>query len=325
MNRQKWTVAASGRKALKSQIESVVGLAQLKPEQYCDWRLDLSEGLDKLVAKQFSNGTFYLEGKPSLLWDKVVLTVEKVLGGASAPSSNSQSGQAVGSQNTALSFPYIGQDESGKGDYFGGLVVAGVCLDATLAKQLKDLGVQDSKALSAGQIETLAKSIQNTLPQSAYTVIALTPEAYNQAYAEMVAEGFSLNQLLGSLHAQVFETLFKANAGTQSVMPKSVMIDQFGKPQDVLRFVSPAITKKVQFAFETKAEKYVGVAAASILARAAFVEQMKDLALLWQTEIPLGATHVMPQAKTFVQKHGAQALGKVAKMHFKTTQSVLQS
>jgi len=41
--------------------------------------------------------------------------------------------------------PHFGVDESGKGDFFGPLVIAGVYVDAGIARKLIDAGVQDSK------------------------------------------------------------------------------------------------------------------------------------------------------------------------------------
>jgi ribonuclease HIII len=179
--------------------------------------------------------------------------------------------------------------------------------------------VQDSKALSASEIQKLAKEIQQLLPDSQYTVLSLQPAEYNETYESFVAEGFSLNQMLGSLHAKVFEKLYAQNADL-----KGVIIDQFGKPQDVTRYVTPTLTKQVKFVFETKAEKYTAVAAASILARAAFVNQMNALNEAWKVKFPLGATHVLDAGRAFVRANGKNNLTEVAKVHFKTTQTVLQ-
>src|SRR5437667_11265289 len=45
--------------------------------------------------------------------------------------------------------PHFGVDESGKGDFFGPLVIAGVYVDREIARRLLDAGVQDSKRIGA--------------------------------------------------------------------------------------------------------------------------------------------------------------------------------
>src|SRR5207302_8301287 len=45
--------------------------------------------------------------------------------------------------------PHFGVDESGKGDFFGPLVIAGVYVDRGIARNLIDAGVQDSKRSSS--------------------------------------------------------------------------------------------------------------------------------------------------------------------------------
>ena len=43
--------------------------------------------------------------------------------------------------------PHIGTDESGKGDFFGPLVIAGVLVDEKNAQHFLNLGIKDSKKL----------------------------------------------------------------------------------------------------------------------------------------------------------------------------------
>src|ERR1700741_842484 len=76
--------------------------------------------------------------------------------------------------------PHLGIDESGKGDFFGPLVVAGVYVDATIARKLLDAGVQDSKRIgSDARIRALAETIRKTTGGLADTVL-IGPARYNE-------------------------------------------------------------------------------------------------------------------------------------------------
>src|SRR5437762_14381204 len=59
--------------------------------------------------------------------------------------------------------PHFGVDESGKGDFFGPLVIAGVYVDRGIARRLIDAGVQDSKRIgSDARIRALADESRKT-------------------------------------------------------------------------------------------------------------------------------------------------------------------
>ena len=72
--------------------------------------------------------------------------------------------------------PHFGIDESGKGDFFGPLVIAGVYVDTAVARRFLDAGVQDSKRIgSDARIRALAKIIRTT-PGAAIDTVAIGPE-----------------------------------------------------------------------------------------------------------------------------------------------------
>src|SRR5690242_20811328 len=59
--------------------------------------------------------------------------------------------------------PHFGIDESGKGDFFGPLVIAGAYVDRGIARKLLDAGVQDSKRISSdARIRSLTETIRKT-------------------------------------------------------------------------------------------------------------------------------------------------------------------
>ena len=204
----------------------------------------------------------------------------------------------------------IGIDESGKGDYFGPLVIAGVYVPHSQEEQLKALGVRDSKMLSDVKATTLAAQIRS---QCSHTVVVIGPERYNAMHTSMK----NLNRMLAWGHARAIENLL------EKVECHRVVADQFGDE----RFLNNALMAKgreVTLIQKPRAEEEVAVAAASILARAEFLRRLQELGSRYGVTLPKGASDAVIQAaKQLVQKHGAETLGQIAKLHFRTTASVL--
>lgn len=209
--------------------------------------------------------------------------------------------------------PHFGIDESGKGDYFGPLVIAGVYTDAPVARALKAAGVMDSKRIaSAKRIRDLAVKIRET-PGIAVSVVAIGPERYN----EMFSSFGNLNRLLAWGHAKVISNL----AVQRPACPRALS-DQFARPEVLARALKQAGVE-IQLDQRTKGESDIAVAAASILARERFVDWMEKTSTSGGVSLPLGASAaVVEAAREVVAKHGPEALAKVAKLHFKTTASV---
>lgn len=210
--------------------------------------------------------------------------------------------------------PHFGVDESGKGDYFGPLVIAGVYSDESTAEALVKLGCKDSKAIPDDKkIASIAAKIMK-LPGIAYEVVCIGPKRYNELYTEFG----NLNRLLAWGHARVIAALHeKVPSCTRALS------DQFAN-EWVLKTALGKRKVPVSLEQRTKAESDVAVAAASILARARFVKWMSDTATASGCDMPLGcAGHVTNAARAFVACHGKERLSDVAKLHFKTTQKVL--
>ena len=149
---------------------------------------------------------------------------------------------------------YIGTDETGKGDYFGPLVVAGMYVNEEISKFLFQLGVRDSKELTDNQIDKIALQIREKYPLN-YSIVSLIPEKYNELYIKFN----NLNKLLEWGHSKVIENIYsKFNSPT-------IIVDQFSRAP--LKISTEKIYAQVDFIQMPRAEKYIGVAAASILAR----------------------------------------------------------
>jgi ribonuclease HIII len=204
----------------------------------------------------------------------------------------------------------IGIDESGKGDYFGPLVIAAVFVDATTQGELKLMEVRDSKKISDGRILEMAPDIKTICPHS---IIAIGPQKYNELYAKIK----NLNRLLAWGHAKALENLL------ERVSCERAISDQFGNERLILNALQDK-GRTIVLEQRTKAESDLAVAAASILARAEFLLRLKRLSNEVGTTLPKGASSTVElAARMVIKKHGQDRLGTVAKLHFKTTQAVL--
>lgn len=207
----------------------------------------------------------------------------------------------------------IGIDESGKGDYFGPLVIAAVFVDATTQGELRLMEVRDSKKLSDGRVLEMAPDIKTICPHS---VIAIGPQKYNELYAKIK----NLNRLLAWGHAKALETLLE-----RGITCERAISDQFGDERLILNALQEK-GRKIALEQRPKAESDLAVAAASILARAEFLIRLKRLSSEVGTTLPKGASPAVElAAKMVIKKHGQDRLGSVAKLHFKTTKAVLVS
>ena len=208
--------------------------------------------------------------------------------------------------------PHFGIDESGKGDFFGPLVIAGVYVDGALAKIFREAGVQDSKAIgSDNRIRDLAAAIRNSrAPQS---IVTIAPPRYNELYRKIG----NLNRLLAWGHARIIENLCELRPDC----PRALS-DKFADAR-VLERALMEKGRKIQLDQRTKAESDFAVAAASILAREKFIDWLADAEKSTGIKLPRGASAaVKTAAATIVQKLGSDALEKTAKTHFKTAAEV---
>lgn len=209
--------------------------------------------------------------------------------------------------------PHFGVDESGKGDFFGPLVIAGVYVDRGIARKLLDAGVVDSKRIgSDARIRALAEAIRKS-SLGIVEMVLIGPAKYNELYQKFG----NLNSLLGWGHARVIENLLAKKPDC----PRSLS-DQFADA----RVIKTALLKhgrKIDIEQRTKAESDIAVAAASILAREGFINWLdrkgKELGLRLERGI---STSVKETAKKLVEKGGPELLRDVAKIHFRTAHEI---
>jgi len=217
--------------------------------------------------------------------------------------------------NPELLAPRIGVDESGKGDFFGPLCVAGVYVNESVVRAWKTAGVRDSKAIGSDRkIAELTEVIKNT-PGCVWTVIPIGNEAYNR----LMAKFKSVNRLLAWGHARAIENLM-TKRDAMNPLPERAISDQFAHDKSTVAKALMALGREIELVQRHRAEADLAVAAASILARNEFVTRLQRLGQQYSLKFPKGAgKEVDIVAREFFEKYGAVELTKVAKTHFRTS------
>ena len=214
--------------------------------------------------------------------------------------------------------PRLGVDESGKGDFFGPLVVAGVYVNEPVARALDGLGVKDSKAITSDKkIAALAKGIRKT-PDCVYSVVPIGNASYNRLHQKMR----NVNKILAWGHARVIENLL-GQRDRMNPAPLRAISDQFARSKATIQSALMEEGRQLELVQMHKAESDIAVAAASILAREVFVQRLVALGQEFGLELPKGASSKVDAAgAAFLKKHGMDKLGQAAKLHFRTTQKI---
>ena len=211
-------------------------------------------------------------------------------------------------ENTFIT--HIGTDESGKGDFFGPLVIAGVMVDNKSAELFKNLKIRDSKTISDNTILKMSVDIKSN---AKFSIISIGNERYNELYKNFG----NLNKLLAWGHAKVIENILENNTCEYALS------DKFGDDSLILNALQKR-GRTIRLEQMTKAESDIAVAAASVLARATFVQKMNQMKLTYECEFPKGCNSIVKDiAKKFINLHGKDKLNEVCKMHFKTYKEVL--
>lgn len=205
--------------------------------------------------------------------------------------------------------PHIGVDESGKGDFFGPLVIAGVFIDEASGEKLAQTKVRDSKLIKSDrEIKELAAQIRE-ITEGRFAVVTLRNQTYNDLYRRIG----NLNRLLAWGHARVIENVLDKVPDC----PRALS-DKFGA-DFLIKNALMEKGRKIILEQKTKGESDIAVAAASILAREQFVREMAKLAEEFGMDMPRGANNIVKErANAVIDKFGIEALERCVKTHFKT-------
>lgn len=202
---------------------------------------------------------------------------------------------------------YIGVDESGKGDFFGPLVIAGFLVTPENKYELIRLNVQDSKELPDEKVAEIARLIKEKFPDN-FTIVQIYPKKYNELYSKIG----NLNSLLAWGHSRCIENIL-----TKHKVPVAIC-DQFGNENYIKKALMKE-GKQIELIQTSKAERFIGVAAASILARNAFLEWIKRAEEKTGIQIQKGASELVKEsARKIIERFGKEALYEYVKAHFKT-------
>ena len=215
--------------------------------------------------------------------------------------------------------PRLGVDESGKGDFFGPLVVAGVYVNESVVRYWQEKGIKDSKRVTSDKrIGELAKIIRET-PGCIWTVVPIGPEAYNRMHNKMR----TVNKMLAWGHARVIENLMKRRV-EMVPPPERAISDQFARSKSIVANALMELGRGIELIQRHKAEDDLAVAGASILARHEFVQKMAKLSEKVDKTLPKGGgTQVDITARELVSQQGEAVLGQVAKVHFRNAARAL--
>lgn len=281
------------------------------------YQLTISDGSSKIPVALYTTGKALIQGKDSPLrselqaWWSSKQTVPARPAAPTTTQSALIASPAVSSLASFAGAARIGCDESGKGDYFGPLVIAAVYVDAQSETRLHSLGVRDSKTLTDTRMLTMSEEIKKLCPHS---VVPVEPTRYNQLYARTG----NLNRLLAWGHAWTLEQLLEKSPSRLAI------IDQFGDPSYMLNALREK-GRQITIEQRTHAEEDIAVAAASILARVRFVQILAQLSKSAGETLPKGASDpaIVAVGRRIVARLGKEQLAAFAKLHFKTTEAIL--
>lgn len=277
--------------------------ASISPKQYTFWEIKNKD----FSAAFYNSGKFVVQGKnitPVLeALSSKFNEISKEQTGCSKKDSKAKSSNHP---SCGIDAPcYIGTDESGKGDFFGPLVIAGVMVDETNKKLFEEWGVKDSKKLKDPEIMKLAEKIKEN---SICSIVAISNIRYNELYVSFK----NLNKLLAWGHARAIENIL------EKTDCKHALSDKFGDESLIINALMQK-GKTITLEQKVRAETDIAVAAASVLARANFVQRMDDMASYYGMKFPKGCNdQVKEAARAFAKQFGVKRLSEVCKAHFKT-------
>ena len=267
---------------------------------------DLARGAETAKLNVYHTGSISIGGRASGLRDLVEgwRTSRGSVGGTRT------SGTKVGERPVLDGSPRVGIDEAGKGDYFGPLVVAGIRITGEeTAKELREIGVRDSKTIGVLSVRGIAERIIDAVGSQNVRVVSLLPKEYE---ARRSAAG-NVNKLLGEVDAEIMVEL----KGEVEI----VVVDEFARA--ARSYLEPFVPEGVRLEVRPRAEDDAAVAAASIVARTRQLDEVARLSERVGFKLPLGATHVIGAGRRVVEELGEDGLAEVAKVSFATTQKVL--
>ncbi len=285
------------------ELKQLLGHSKYTPEKVPHTQIAVS--IPNCRINLYNSGKLLIQGKAAEEWISFTLETE-ILKGIVLGYEELQDPEAFK--------PHMGIDESGKGDFFGPLVIASAYVDEKLVDKLREMGVRDSKKISSDNVAlNMARDIKKLLGDRC-AMVTIGPRSYNRMYSKIR----NVNKILAWGHARAIEDLLQKVPDC----PRALS-DKFGPTHQIEQALMEK-GKQIKLDQRTKAESDPAVAAASILARAGFLYALKKMGKTYDFEVPKGASEkVRRQAEKLVADKGPGILLETAKCHFKTTDKVL--
>ena len=227
--------------------------------------------------------------------------------------------------NPELVAPHAGSDESGKGDYFGPLVVCCAYTDEALSEKMQEMGVKACKQMSDKSVLTTGAKLRSLLGPTGYAVVKLGPAAYNRLYSKIK----NINRMLAWAHGTAIEELLEKRQSCPRVV-----VDQFAPTETTILRALKTRGKAIKVEQRHKAESDIAVAAASVIAREIFLRDIMKMGdeifgppAEGRDNVPAGSSdpRVRALAEEMVRKEGPVWLMNHVKAHFQTTDKVLSA
>lgn len=269
----------------------------------------ISRGPETATVNVYHTGKVAIGGKTSTLKEMLEDWRLARTGAAARARDRVDAGTGAG-MSVVDPTPRVGIDEAGKGDYFGPLVVAGArVLGREAAQGLHRIGVRDSKTLSIYGVRNVARGVIEALGPENLRVVVLSPREYEARRAA----GNNVNRLLAEINVGILREL----EGEVELF----VVDEFARA--ARSYIESRLPRGVRLVVRPRAEDDAAVAAASVLARARYLEELDAFSERLGFELPRGATHVLGAARRVVEERGPEGLAEVAKVSFRTTEQVL--
>ena len=300
--------------SVRADISEVLDITKEKDINYGhQFVVELCQAKLTLNIYNGKKGLTYVFSGDSALEKKVRELLGEGKQGAAGVGGSASSGVGIASAAGAEALPrgkWAGSDESGKGDFFGPLVVSAVVVDDGTAAKLAAAGVKDCKLLSDKKILELEETIKANVID--FSVLELKPKIYNMRYNQVLAQGGKLNQLLGFGHVAALSQVLERNHDCHAAL-----IDQFTTSTVNVRELQKRFPE-CQVRQQPKAEINLAVAAASVLARARFLRTMDELAKsVGEVSLPKGGgPQTTACARKIAQSLGKSQLENYVKLHF---------
>ncbi|MCX7610103.1 MAG: ribonuclease HIII [Ignavibacterium sp.] len=203
---------------------------------------------------------------------------------------------------------YIGNDESGKGDLFGPLIVCAFAYDDGIRDELIKLDVKDSKKINDSNIISIYNQIEKKF-KDRFEVVEIHPPKYNQLYDKIQ----NLNKILVWAHSKAIENL------SRKFNYDCIVIDKFTSEK---HFNSKVFDKK-NLILEEKAERFLGVACASIIARSKLLKWFEKKSKELNIKLPFGSSSSVTKVANQIKKnYGDLILKDLIKLHFKNLKNL---